>query len=646
MRYIMTEFYVQNLNIQQTGSTQATGTTAVDNTSAPIELVNQKVVEGEGNIDVAQTNNTSKAQTTTKRTIDELYNSIAALCTQYGISLSEAKKYGLMEKIAGVPQEVLLSLPNSKIQKQVECLKAALEKLSANGEINLEELAKFGNNYNIAIHTGWSIKGFEKSNKNSSESLNERLIKFDGTLSQDFDITKLSKEEQVKILDKYFNQYFKELKQTKSNEYVAKLQLQDFGKLLINTPDEQKESFKIAFATLLSENRLPALSALLNSFKTQEASSAFADTIRTENFELAYREDYFGNRPTDEEMTGMSALVASRQTEQGRIASHADSIEKQRQFFEDNNEILERINNKLANNENLTPEEQEIWDKKNNFYTAIAAGEITGTANNTIISDEFKGVILNTINKDAYELPNYREVMEQVVSYVEKHPEIMTMPVEDFVKLMDEVTNGNYSIVVNDIKNGTTTALKEPAPVVTNTPAESTSNNTSSNTTNNISFGFDNTQSVDTTRLQQLTSQILTTQNTKEADPVEEVKLVNEETKTSVTDNITAAIKAGSNGFKAYIKNNGTKKAVVEVFNNLPYIANQGIIKQALRMYETFADGIQTETLKRVSNSGLSTLINHTSDSALLSMKGETFSNFYATKQVENAVEKVEEKKA
>ena len=130
----MTDLYVQNLYNQQTGSIQAAGSSAV-NTSAAIELVDQKVVEGEGNIDVAQTNNTSNIQTTQSRTVDELYNSIAALCTQYGISLSEAKKFGLMEKIAGVPQEELLNMPNSEIQKHVECLKAALEYCNSYGMV-------------------------------------------------------------------------------------------------------------------------------------------------------------------------------------------------------------------------------------------------------------------------------------------------------------------------------------------------------------------------------------------------------------------------------------------------------------------------------------------------------------------------------
>lgn len=635
----MTELYVQNLNIQQTGSTQATGTTAVDNTSAPIELVDKKVVEGKGNIDVAQTNNTSNTQTAQKRTVDELYNSIAALCTQYGISLSEAKKFGLMEKIAGVPQEELLNMPNSEIQKHVECLKAALEKLSVNGKVDLKELATLANNYNIAIHTGWSIEGFEKAQSGNNESIADRFERFFGIK----DLYSCSEEEIKGYLKRYFDNYFTEkIDKGMSREEAVKLQLQDFAKLLINTPEEKRQIFIDAAKALLAENRPEGFESVFRSYTDDIKRTEAADSVTVEDIEeLTTAKDIEGNVPDMDDATQISVVAAKYRSEEGVANYHTELNESAKKFFEENAEALKVIENKIANGEELTKEEQQLLVKKNNLYIAGAAGEMTGTANNVGISDEFKTQILNTMNSDAYELPIYREVIEQVVSYVEKHPETMTMTSEEFVKLMDEVTNGNYSTVVNDIKNGTTTALNEPAPAPANTPAETASNNESSNTNNNNSFGFNNSQSVDTTRLQELTSQIVSQDTAGVND-----KGVNGKTETSVSNNIVSAAKAGVSGFKAFIKNNGTTKAVVEVFNNLPYIANQGIVKQALRIYETFADGIQADTLKKVNNAGLSALIKHTSDSTLMNMKGETFSNFYATQQIEDAAEKIEEKRA
>ena len=636
----MTDINVQNLYNQQTGSIQTAGSSAVS-TSAPIELVDQKVVEGEGNIDVAQTNNTSNTQTAQKRTVDELYNSIAALCTRYGISLSEAKKFGLMEKIAGVPQEELLNMPNSEIQKHVECLKAALEKLSVNGKVDLKELATLANNYNIAIHTGWSIEGFEKAQSGNNESIADRFERFFGIK----DLYSCSEEEIKGYLKRYFDNYFTEkIDKGMSREEAVKLQLQDFAKLLINTPEEKRQIFIDAAKALLAENRPEGFESLFRSYTDDVKRTEAADSVTVEDIEeLTTAKDIEGNVPDMDDATQISVVTAKYRSEEGVANYHTELNESAKKFFEENAEALKVIENKIANGEELTKEEQQLLVKKNNLYIAGAAGEMTGTANNVGISDEFKTQILNTMNSDAYELPIYREVIEQVVSYVEKHPETMTMTSEEFVKLMDEVTNGNYSTVVNDIKNGTTTALNEPAPAPANTPAETASNTASSNTNNNTSFGFNNTQAVDTTRLQQLTSQITAAQNSTAVEPVEMVSKNNE---TAVPNNIVSAAKAGISGFKAYVENNGTKKAVVAVFRNLQYIANQGIVNQALRIYEGFADSLQADTLKRVNNSGLSALIKHTSDSTLMNMKGETFSNFYATQQIENAVEKVEEKRA
>ena len=636
----MTDLYIQNMNTNQVNAAQTAESSAVNNASAPIELVDKKLVEGEGNIDVAKTNNTSNTQTKNKRSVDELYNSIAALCTKYGISLSEAKKMGLMEKIAGVPQEELLNMPNSEIQKHVECLKAALEKLSANGEFNLNEVARIANNYNIVTHNGWSIEGYEKAQKRNDESIAERLNR----VYEIDDIYSCSEEEIHAALDKYFNTFFQDkIDKGIPKEEVYKLQLQDFSKLLTNTPEEKRQIFIDAAKSLLAANRPQGFESVFRGYTNDELRTEAADSVSVEDIEeLTTRADIEGNVPDIAASTQISATAARYRSEEGIAEFHQELKESAQNFFNENADAINTIEEKLAQGEKLTAEELQLLIKKNNLYVAGAAGEMTGTANNVGISCEFKNSVLTTMNADAYELPIYREVMEQVASYVENHPETMTMPVEEFVQLMDKVTNGNYTTVVNDMQNGTTTALKEPVANTSTSSVETTPNVETSDSERTVSLGFNNAQNIDTTRLQELTTQI----NTSEEQPVVSETAKEPAGISTSSNSITAAIKAGSDGFKNYIDNNGTKKAVVEVFNNLQYIANQGIIKQALRMYEGFASGIQASTLKRVNNAGLNTLIKHTSDDTLLNMKGETFSNFYATQQIENAVEKVEEKRA
>ena len=75
---------------------------------------------------------------------------------------------------------------------------------------------------------------------------------------------------------------------------------------------------------------------------------------------------------------------------------------------------------------------------------------MSGTAVNTKVPEDAKKEILCTMNKDAYKLPIYREVIKQINEYFEEHPEALTMSKEELTKLLDEVTNGNYSIVASN----------------------------------------------------------------------------------------------------------------------------------------------------------------------------------------------------
>lgn len=637
---------VQLQNDVQTAGTAAANTSAVNKTSAPIEIVAQSVVEEQGNTDVAITNNTSDTSNTTQRSVDELYNAIAAVCTKYGISLSEAKKIGLLERIAGVQQQELLNLPNSEIQKHVKCLEAALQKLSKNGEkIDLEEVIKLANDYNTALKTGWTIEGFEKANSKNHEGINKRISRYYGK-----DFSKMTKEERVYYLNKYFGGHFEKLiKDGMDPEKAAKLQMQDFGKLLINTPDDQKWMFKEAFASLMSENRYPALKAAFESFETQEARTEFADNLDNETLEAMSEPDANGNRMSSEDMTASFALRAKNQSEEGLAKTTEDIKNDSKEFFEKNKEVLERIANKIKNGEELTEEEKEIKAKAEGFYTSMVAGHMAGAANNQIVSDEVKEQVLNDTNKAAYDLPNYRKVMEQVSAYIKEHPEVCSMSTKEFDKLMDKVTNGNYSTVIKDAQNGTTTELKAPAGP-TQTVAETSSYTSSAATTgvntiqNNVqltSEQISEKQEYVRTLNQQIQNNSRT--NLKTSDNNSELASSNETSILPQANDIRTCLENGGKGFSEFVKSNGATKTVKEVFNNLRY-AGQGVIKRTAKMYETFTGDIQGMILKGVNNEGLTTLLKFTKDSTLISLKGETFSNFYATQQVEKAAEEAEDK--
>lgn len=649
MRYIkMSDVNVVKFqNDVQTAGTAAANTSATNKTSAPIEIVAQSVVEEQGNTDVAITNNTSDTSNTTQRSVDELYNAIAAVCTKYGISLSEAKKIGLLERIAGVQQQELLNLPNSEIQKHVKCLEAALQKLSKNGEkIDLEEVIKLANDYNTALKTGWTIEGFERANSKNHEGINERISRYYGK-----DFSKMTKEERVYYLNKYFGKHFDGLVNKGMNpEKAAKLQKQDFGKLLINTPDDQKEIFKEAFASLMSENRYPALKAAFESFETQEARTEFADNLDNETLEAMSEPDSQGNRMSSDDMTASFALRAKNQSEEGLAKTTEDIKNDSKEFFEKNKEVLERIANKIKNGEELTEEEKEIKAKAEGFYTSMVAGHMAGTANNQIVSDEVKEQVLNDTNKAAYDLPNYRKVMEQVSAYIKEHPEACSLSTKEFDKLMDKVTNGNYSTVIKDAQNGTTTELKAPAGPTQTVAAETTSSvstaNVSVTTAQNTNVQYTSEQIYEKQEyVRTLNQQIQNNSRTdlRTSDNNSELASSNETSLLPQANDIRTCLENGGKGFSEFVKSNGATKTVKEVFNNLRY-AGQGVINRTAKMYETFTGDIQGMILKGVNNEGLTTLLKFTKDSTLIRLKGETFSNFYATQQVEKAAEEAEDK--
>ena len=107
------------------------------------------------------------------------------------------------------------------------------------------------------------------------------------------------------------------------------------------------------------------------------------------------------------------------------------------------------IEEKEAKGIELTQEEKELVAQRD-LYKNLYSGAMSGTAVNTKVPEEAKKEILCTMNKDAYKLPIYKEVIKQINEYFEEHPEALTMSKEELTKLLDEVTNGNYSIVASN----------------------------------------------------------------------------------------------------------------------------------------------------------------------------------------------------
>lgn len=398
------------------------------------------------NTSVEEKKNTSK--------LDELLEKLCAEFSKLGLKPEELKNSGILYRISGMNQKQIESATDAQLKQVVDCLKAAIKASVVDGKIDLEKAGKLGNAYFIAVNTGWTIEGFKKHNDNVKKSSLLQRLKETGCLKKDATLENIKPEELEKALYDFFDTMLltplKNAKSAKEKARIYKGQLQTFGRLLINTPDEEKAIFKQAIATLAADNRLKGLNAVLASFETPQAKEAWADSWSVEELSQAMgTKDVEGNVPTDKDQTAMTAGVFAEKSEESIKETYSQMSEPAKQFFQENADKLKAIKEKEAKGIELTEEEKELVAQRD-LYKNLYSGAMSGTAINTKVAQENKKEILGTMNKDAYNLPIYREVLKQVNEFVEEHPEALTMPKEELVKLLDEVTNGNYSTVATN----------------------------------------------------------------------------------------------------------------------------------------------------------------------------------------------------
>ena len=423
----------ENLYTTGTQSVQASGSSYVNSVMTAAQDGKNTSVEGN------EVQNTSK--------LDEL---LEKMCAELKIQLDpqELKSSGILYRISGLNAEQISKLSEAELKQIVECLKTAIKDSAVDGKIDLEKVGSLANDYYIAVKTGWTIEAFKKHNNSVKRStLFERLkdkdIDTKGLLKNYDNIEDVPKEVLEEALDNFFN-----IALAQSSD---KAQLQTFGRLLINTPDNEKAIFKQVINSLRAANRLPGLDAVLASFDTPEARTAWtASWTVEERKDFALKADDQGNLPSTEDVVAGNAKLAAVQSEEGRKKSHEEFQADAEAFFKENAEIIARIAEKEANGEELTDEEKAVKHQIEHYYTPTSSGEFIGTAMNEIIGEAFKKEILAEMNKDAYELPNYKDVIEEALNYIEEHPEVLTLPKEELTMILDEATNGNFSIIAEN----------------------------------------------------------------------------------------------------------------------------------------------------------------------------------------------------
>lgn len=567
--------YQQNASAVQ-GGQSVTAPNSIHTVAAP---------QTSGSVEENKTQNTSK--------LDELLEKLCAELSKFGLKPDELKNSGIIFRITGMNANQVENLTDAELKNIIDCLKEAIKDSVVDGKVDLEKAGNVANDYYVATKTGWTIEGFKKHNNAVKKSTLFERLKETGCIVKNADINTIKPEELANAIDKFFNEtllsQLKNAKTQKAKEQIYKAQLQTFGRLLVNTPDDQKVIFKQAISSLVASNRIKGLDAVLASFDTPQARTEWADSWSVEEIKnITTKADVEGNIPEQKDATAMVTKVTAQSSQEAIEKRHDEVQAEAVDFFKNNKEALETIAKKEAAGEELTEEENALKLQRDNYFTAFKAGEITGTALNEIIAKEVKTELLDKMNKDAYELPIYKEVLEQVTEFIENNPEALTMSKEELTKVLDEATNGNYSVVAL----GSEAELKAPA-VKEEVEVQ------------NADYGFTQKETVDSTRLLALQQQVAqTADNTNNTFVVERAQVKSEKLSSQEVYTLKNQAFRNASSITSYLKEVGETKFgfATEVFKNFN---NMGSTTQdwAMNYFSNSSHAVQNLFLNKITGS-------------------------------------------
>lgn len=385
----------------------------------------------------------SASQSVENKNTSRIDTLLEELCAKNGLDFQAVKNSGIIYRVSGMNEEELQNADEETIRRIINCIEEAVKE----SPDDLSKAGKIANDYYNAITYGaWdSIKAYKAAAGRNNEDINSRMERFFGIKN----FSSLPKEQIENYLERYFNEFFtQKIKEGKNPEEIAKLQRQDFVKLVNNTPDEQKSIFKEAIHSLLAQNRIKGVKSVLLSFATDGERTKYSNLYTTEDYEkLALKPDIQGNTPDSNEITETVSEIVKWQDVEHIQANETKLQTEAVQFFKDNADILQKIAEKEAKGIELTDEEKAVKEKVEKYFTAVKAGEFSGTAINKIINEEMRDEILSKMNNDALSLPNYKKIIEKVNEYIESNKDISK---DDVKAIIHTATNGNSTALAKN----------------------------------------------------------------------------------------------------------------------------------------------------------------------------------------------------
>lgn len=484
---------------------------------------------------------------------------INRICEKLGIKVPENKVKLTEAKIKEIAE---------KVQKLVDSLKA--KNLEINAE-NLFNAACYAIDTKILEKNGLTREEYEKSVKNGeAKSLRELLGLKEGEEITEEAVSAFAK----KIVAESQARIKNSPNKAEAIKQELALQKKQFALCLVATSKEDRAKLFNAIEHAYAENKCEFINDIFSAL-TPEERLEIANTIGMDKIQaLLNTPDANGNICTIDEKTGMLITISKHQNKETITNNQKEFMVQAREFFA--REDVRTVQNKIKNGEELTTEEKALAQKIET-YTAIQAGTQIGTANSVVLDEEAKNELLELLNRDAYELPIYRDVLNQINTFVnnEENAEYLTMPKEEVERLIDKTSNGNYSIVASDIKNGTITELNAPK---------------DPNATSAADLGYTNKESVDTTNLTVLNAQIA-----EQSIPEDNTFVIEkDEKKESVNPNKVYTFKDyneyGKAGRKAFIEKFGYRKFFSESLNGT---STTSAAKEAENIFKSFSTSCQ-----------------------------------------------------
>ena len=427
-----------------------------------------------------------------------------------------------------------------------------------------------------------------------------------------YPLTETPSEEEINKLKDYFRNKIKQLKNEGKNDEEIKIEI--YAMYIAFTEEATCEEI-----TLLSN----ALGYVDKKFDFEILNLMIKNCDNDDQ-----RRSVLGNASKDSKNLSKESFdYIISQFKEGGLLYNILTEEEKTKFL--------NIQQKYNNGDNLSDEDIAFYEKCNQkLETAQATAENMakgGSQRDDLSENEYEND-LRTINNGviSYGEKYYREYLANLHTWYEENKENLNLP-ENFEELMNAATNGNYSTVVSDIKNGTTTPLDM-------TPVSSESSSAAETSAYNSQTGSFSTLSQETiqasqNKLAELYNKNFFNNNKEDDELGKSVKNTSALTIANPTK-ITS-----QKGLKEFFSN--TSNAFGKIISGKVEVIGTNAEKAVVDIYDRMDKALKGTYLAFASNEWFGKFLNITDASVIAAYmdKGGLGNSCYRTEQMEKKVE-------